>query len=126
VAGSIDGTSAEDVPVHVHIECLTGDVLRSTLCGCGRALDEAMARFAAEGRGVVVYLRPAGGARACKLLEAAEDDADTGAAAAAAAWILTDLGVRPFATTAEPGPARLDEWVAARRRLSAAPRRIAG
>jgi 3,4-dihydroxy 2-butanone 4-phosphate synthase/GTP cyclohydrolase II len=126
VAGSIDGTSAEDVPVHVHTECLTGDVLRSTLCGCGRALDEAMARFAAEGRGVVVYLRPAGGARACKLLEAAEDDADTGAAAAAAAWILTDLGVRPFATTAEPGPARLDEWVAARRRLSAAPRRIAG
>ena len=126
VAGPIDDAAAEDVPVHVHTECLTGDVLRSTLCACSRALDDAMAGFAAEGRGVIVYLRPAGGARACNLLEAAGHNADTGAAAAAAAWILTDLGVRPFATTAEPEPARLDERLAARRRLSAAPRRIAG
>ena len=112
----------------MHTECLAGDVLRSTLCGCGRALDEAMARFAAEGRGVVVYLRPAGGARACNLLDASGDVGDESdvAAEAAAAWILADLGVRPLATGTEPEPARLDEWAASRRRLSAAPRRIAG
>jgi 3,4-dihydroxy 2-butanone 4-phosphate synthase / GTP cyclohydrolase II len=124
VAGPIDGNSAEDDPVHVHTECLTGDVLRSALCGCGRALDEAMARFAAEGRGVVVYLRPTGGARACGLLDATGDNADTDAAAAA--WILADLGVRPLTTSTGPEPARLDEWMAARRRLSSVPRRIAG
>jgi len=124
VAGPIDGNSTEDVPVHVHTECLTGDVLRSTLCGCRRALDEAMARFAAEGRGVVVYLRPTGGARACNLLDATGDNADTDTAAAA--WILADLGVRPLTTSTGPEPARLGEWMAARRRLSSTPRRIAG
>jgi 3,4-dihydroxy 2-butanone 4-phosphate synthase/GTP cyclohydrolase II len=47
----------EDVLVRAHSECLTGDVLGSERCDCGTQLDAAMAAIAAEGRGVVVYLR---------------------------------------------------------------------
>ncbi|MBW8480936.1 bifunctional 3,4-dihydroxy-2-butanone-4-phosphate synthase/GTP cyclohydrolase II [Actinomadura sp. PM05-2] len=47
----------EDVPVRVHSECLTGDVLHSERCDCGTQLDAAMERIAAGGRGVIVYLR---------------------------------------------------------------------
>jgi 3,4-dihydroxy 2-butanone 4-phosphate synthase / GTP cyclohydrolase II len=43
--------------VRVHSECLTGDVFGSRRCDCGPQLGLAMARIAAEGRGVVVYLR---------------------------------------------------------------------
>jgi 3,4-dihydroxy 2-butanone 4-phosphate synthase/GTP cyclohydrolase II len=43
--------------VRVHSECLTGDVFASRRCDCGPQLHTAMARVAAEGRGVVVYLR---------------------------------------------------------------------
>jgi 3,4-dihydroxy 2-butanone 4-phosphate synthase / GTP cyclohydrolase II len=46
-----------DVLVRVHSECLTGDVLGSDRCDCGTQLDAAMAEIAAEGRGVVLYLR---------------------------------------------------------------------
>ncbi len=46
-----------DVLVRVHSECLTGDVFGSLRCDCGPQLQAAMARVAAEGRGVVVYLR---------------------------------------------------------------------
>jgi 3,4-dihydroxy 2-butanone 4-phosphate synthase/GTP cyclohydrolase II len=49
-----DGT---DVLVRVHSECLTGDVFGSLRCDCGPQLDAALARVAAQGRGVVVYLR---------------------------------------------------------------------
>ena len=124
VAGPVDGGAGDDVPFHVHVECLSGDVLRSALCGCRRTLDDAMARFAAEGRGVVVYLRPADGARACALLE--ESAPDDTAATAAAEWILADLGVHPLPVPAEPEPAQFDEWVAARRSRRVTPRRIAG
>jgi 3,4-dihydroxy 2-butanone 4-phosphate synthase/GTP cyclohydrolase II len=48
---------AENVLVRVHSECLTGDVLGSLRCDCGVQLDHAMRLIAAEGRGVVVYLR---------------------------------------------------------------------
>ena len=41
----------------VHSECLTGDVFGSRRCDCGAQLDAAMAAIAAEGRGVVLYLR---------------------------------------------------------------------
>ena len=55
VAGDIgDG---EDILVRVHSECLTGDVLGSMKCDCGPQLRAALARVAAEGRGVVLYLR---------------------------------------------------------------------
>lgn len=46
-----------DVLTRVHSECLTGDVLGSLRCDCGAQLDAAMAAIAAEGRGVLVYLR---------------------------------------------------------------------
>jgi 3,4-dihydroxy 2-butanone 4-phosphate synthase/GTP cyclohydrolase II len=128
VAGRVDGDSAENVPVHVHTECILGDVLRSTLCGCRRELDAAMTQFAAEGRGVLVYLRLPGGARPCDQFDAAGryDPADVTAPTAAAEWILADLGVDPLAAMAETGPAWLDESVAARPGRSATPSRIAG
>lgn len=55
VLGAVDG--AVDVMVRMHSECLTGDVFRSLRCDCGAQLDLAMSRIAAEGRGVIVYLR---------------------------------------------------------------------
>lgn len=45
------------VLVRVHSECLTGDVLGSTRCDCGEQLALAQKRIAAEGVGVIVYLR---------------------------------------------------------------------
>jgi 3,4-dihydroxy 2-butanone 4-phosphate synthase/GTP cyclohydrolase II len=53
--GEVDGGAP--VLVRVHSECLTGDVFGSQRCDCGSQLDDAVAAIAAEGRGVVVYLR---------------------------------------------------------------------
>jgi 3,4-dihydroxy 2-butanone 4-phosphate synthase/GTP cyclohydrolase II len=47
----------EDVLVRVHSECLTGDVFGSLRCDCGPQLQAALRRIAAEGRGVVLYVR---------------------------------------------------------------------
>ncbi|MCW2543870.1 MAG: 3,4-dihydroxy-2-butanone 4-phosphate synthase [Frankiales bacterium] len=47
----------ENVLVRVHSECLTGDVFGSRRCDCGPQLDAALAAVAAEGRGVVLYVR---------------------------------------------------------------------
>jgi 3,4-dihydroxy 2-butanone 4-phosphate synthase / GTP cyclohydrolase II len=47
----------DDVLVRVHSECLTGDVLGSLRCDCGPQLDAALGAVAAEGRGVVLYVR---------------------------------------------------------------------
>jgi 3,4-dihydroxy 2-butanone 4-phosphate synthase/GTP cyclohydrolase II len=52
-----DSTSGPDVLVRIHSECLTGDVFGSQRCDCGTQLNAAMAAIAAEGRGIVVYLR---------------------------------------------------------------------
>nr|MDQ6934150.1 GTP cyclohydrolase II [Actinomycetota bacterium] len=58
VAGDLAGLrAAEPVLTRVHSECLTGDVFGSSRCDCGPQLGEAMELLAAEGRGVVVYLR---------------------------------------------------------------------
>jgi 3,4-dihydroxy 2-butanone 4-phosphate synthase/GTP cyclohydrolase II len=46
-----------DVLVRVHSECLTGDTLGSQRCDCGTQLKQALAIVAAEGRGIVLYLR---------------------------------------------------------------------
>jgi 3,4-dihydroxy 2-butanone 4-phosphate synthase/GTP cyclohydrolase II len=46
-----------NVLTRVHSECLTGDVFGSLRCDCGTQLDQAMARVADEGRGVVLYIR---------------------------------------------------------------------
>jgi 3,4-dihydroxy 2-butanone 4-phosphate synthase / GTP cyclohydrolase II len=65
---SVDGTEqvalvlgelgdGKDVLVRAHSECLTGDVFGSQRCDCGAQLDAAMAAIAAEGRGIVLYLR---------------------------------------------------------------------
>jgi 3,4-dihydroxy 2-butanone 4-phosphate synthase/GTP cyclohydrolase II len=55
VYGDIE--DGEDILVRVHSECLTGDVFGSLRCDCGPQLDSAMATVAAEGRGVVLYMR---------------------------------------------------------------------
>jgi len=55
VHGAVQG--ADNVLVRVHSECLTGDVFGSLRCDCGPQLSAAMEKIAAEGLGVVVYLR---------------------------------------------------------------------
>ena len=55
VYGDIEGLA--NVLVRVHSECLTGDALGSLRCDCGPQLQSALAKVAAEGAGVVVYLR---------------------------------------------------------------------
>jgi 3,4-dihydroxy 2-butanone 4-phosphate synthase/GTP cyclohydrolase II len=52
-----DSAPVQDVLVRMHSECLTGDVFGSQRCDCGTQLNAAMAAIAAEGRGIVVYLR---------------------------------------------------------------------
>jgi 3,4-dihydroxy 2-butanone 4-phosphate synthase/GTP cyclohydrolase II len=52
-----DVRDVPEVLVRVHSECLTGDALGSLRCDCGPQLHTALAKVAAEGAGVVVYLR---------------------------------------------------------------------
>ena len=53
VMGDIAG---DDVLTRVHSSCFTGEVLGSQRCDCRAQLDAALARIAALGRGVLVYL----------------------------------------------------------------------
>ncbi len=57
VLGDLGAQAVPDVLVRMHSECLTGDVFGSERCDCGTQLNAAMAEIAAEGRGVVIYLR---------------------------------------------------------------------
>ena len=52
-----DLEDGENVLVRVHSECLTGDVFGSLRCDCGPQLEAALAAVAAEGRGIVLYMR---------------------------------------------------------------------
>ena len=49
-----------DVLVRVHSECLTGDVFGSRRCDCGHQIQAAMEMIAAEGTGVLLYMRQEG------------------------------------------------------------------
>lgn len=61
VKGSLeDRPSASRIPVRVHSECLTGDVLGSRRCDCGQQLDLALQRLAATECGALLYLRQEG------------------------------------------------------------------
>jgi len=55
-----DLASVEAPLVRVHSECLTGDVFNSVRCDCGEQLDRAMQMIAAEGVGVLLYMRQEG------------------------------------------------------------------
>ena len=55
-----DIANGQPVLVRVHSECLTGDVFGSFRCDCGEQVAAALEAIAAEGRGVLVYLRQEG------------------------------------------------------------------
>jgi 3,4-dihydroxy 2-butanone 4-phosphate synthase/GTP cyclohydrolase II len=52
-----DVESSRGALVRVHSECLTGDAFGSLRCDCGAQLRESMRMIAAEGAGVVVYVK---------------------------------------------------------------------
>lgn len=58
IRGSVVG--AEDVPVRLHSECLTGDALGSLRCDCRDQLEAALAYLGKQERGVLLYLRQEG------------------------------------------------------------------
>jgi 3,4-dihydroxy 2-butanone 4-phosphate synthase/GTP cyclohydrolase II len=58
VKGDVAGK--ENVPVRIHSECFTGDVLGSRRCDCGEQLDLAMQLIDKAGFGVLIYLRQEG------------------------------------------------------------------
>jgi GTP cyclohydrolase II len=58
VMGDIQGK--QDTLVRIHSECFTGDVLGSMRCDCGEQLQHAMQYIAANGEGVLIYLRQEG------------------------------------------------------------------
>jgi GTP cyclohydrolase II len=57
VLGEVAGAT---VPARIHSECLTGEVFGSLKCDCRAQLDRALDYIAAQGRGVLLYLRQEG------------------------------------------------------------------
>lgn len=58
VKGDVAGR--DNVPVRIHSECFTGDVLGSRRCDCGEQLDKALDLINQSGFGVLIYLRQEG------------------------------------------------------------------
>jgi len=58
VKGDVAGK--ENIPVRIHSECFTGDVLGSRRCDCGEQLDMALDLINTAGCGVLIYLRQEG------------------------------------------------------------------
>jgi 3,4-dihydroxy 2-butanone 4-phosphate synthase/GTP cyclohydrolase II len=50
----------DTVPVRIHSQCLTGDVLGSSRCDCGEQLVRSMQIIEREGKGVLVYMHQEG------------------------------------------------------------------
>ncbi|WP_396925199.1 3,4-dihydroxy-2-butanone-4-phosphate synthase [Mycolicibacterium sp.] len=88
IAGAADADAP--MPLHVHVECLSGDVFGSLACRCGAELDSAVAAMRSLGTGMIIYLRPPE-VRACGLFTGTA--AAPGQVSETVAWILRDLGV---------------------------------
>lgn len=58
VCGNVIG--AENVPVRLHSECLTGDALGSLRCDCRDQLETALRTIGQMERGILLYLRQEG------------------------------------------------------------------
>lgn len=58
VRGSV--VDGEDVPVRLHSECLTGDVIGSLRCDCREQLEAALRLIGSMESGLVLYLRQEG------------------------------------------------------------------
>jgi GTP cyclohydrolase II len=55
-----DVIDTEDVPVRLHSECLTGDVVGSLRCDCRDQLEAALKKIGEMDKGIVLYLRQEG------------------------------------------------------------------
>jgi GTP cyclohydrolase II len=55
-----DVIGASDVPVRLHSECLTGDVMGSLRCDCRDQLEAALRKIGRMEKGMVLYLRQEG------------------------------------------------------------------
>jgi 3,4-dihydroxy 2-butanone 4-phosphate synthase/GTP cyclohydrolase II len=94
-----DLTATDHVPVHVHTECLSGDIFGSLRCGCGTQLQHALDFIVDNGAGVVIYLREDHSRHHslhCGPARHWLGDIET--------QILNDLGVNPGATSLFPDP----------------------
>lgn len=58
VRGDVCG--GEDIPVRIHSECLTGDVLGSLRCDCRDQLESALRMIGGMEKGILLYMRQEG------------------------------------------------------------------